>query len=261
MCKFIEGQTITPPETPYLPSLRINCNHAFEHVGVNYARPFFYRNVNKQSTELLKCYILLITCAVIRAVHVEVTTDVGSCSLKLAIIRFFSRRGVLKLVISDNFKSFKSIEIKDFLRKKDIKWEFILEKSPWWGGFYERLIGITKLCLKKCMGKSRLTYDEIVTFSVEAESIINSRSLTYLGDDPNNDIHLVCGNDIHLVCGCELNDKCFTYNKDVTDPDELRTLAQKVESSKAYFYKRFEKEYLLSLQERCYNNKFENKGT
>ena len=257
LCKVVQGQTITPPETPYLPSFRINCNHAFEHVGVDYAGPIFYKNVNKQSTELLKCYILLITCAVTRAIHIEVTPDVGSYSLKLALIRFFSRRGVSKFVISDNFKSFKSIEIKDFLRKKDIKWEFILEKSPWWGGFYERLIGITKLCLKKCMGKSRLTYDETVTFSIEAESIVNSRPLTYVDDDPNNDVLTPS----QLVYGRKLNDKCFTYNTDITDPEELRTLARKVESTKDYFYKRLEKEYLLSLQERCYSNRIENECT
>ena len=38
------------------------------------------------------------------------------------------------------------------------------------------------------MEKSRLTYDEIVTFSVEAESIINSRFLTYNNLDPSNDV-------------------------------------------------------------------------
>ena len=53
-----------------------------------------------------------------RAVQIQVRPVVGSYSLKLALIRFFSRRGISKLVISDNFKSFKSIEIKDFLRKK-----------------------------------------------------------------------------------------------------------------------------------------------
>ena len=127
------------------------------------------------------------------------------------------RRGVSKLVISDNFKSFKSNEIKGFLRKKDIKWEFILEKSPWLGGFYERVIGITKLCLKKCTGKLRVSCDEIVIFFIEAESIINSRSLTYVDDAPNNDVLTPS----QLVCGRKLNDKCFTYNKDVTDPDEL----------------------------------------
>ena len=101
------------------------------------------------------------------------------------------------------------------------------------------------------MGKSRLTYNEIVTFSLEAESIIHSRLLFYVDDDPNNNILTSSP----LVCVRNLNAKCFTYNKDVTSPDELRTLAQKVELSKDYFYKRFEKEYLLSLQERCLNNK------
>ena len=88
-----------------MPSFRINRSHAFAHVGVDYARPVFYKNVNEQRTELLKCYVLLITCAVTWAVHIEVTPDIGSYSLKLALIRFFSRRGVSKLVISDNFKS------------------------------------------------------------------------------------------------------------------------------------------------------------
>ena len=100
------------------------------------------------------------------------------------------------------------------------------------------------------MGKSRLTDDEIVTSSEEIESIINSWPLTQVDDDPNNDVLTPS----QLVCGRKLNGKYFTYNKDVTDPAELRTLAQKVESTKDYFYKRFEKEYLLSLQEHCYNN-------
>ena len=65
------------------------------------------------------------------------------------------------------------------------------------------------------MGKSRLTYYEIVTFSVEAESIINSRPLSYVDYDPNNDILTPP----QLVCERKLNGKCFTYNKDVTDPD------------------------------------------
>ena len=81
LCKFIQGQTITPDETPYLPSFRINYGHAFENVGVDYAGPVFYKNVNEQRTELLKCYNLLITCALTRAVHIEVIPDVGSIPL------------------------------------------------------------------------------------------------------------------------------------------------------------------------------------
>ena len=107
------------------------------------------------------------------------------------------------------------------------------------------------------MGKSKLTYKEIVTFSIEAECIINYRPLTYVGDDPNNYVLTPS----QLVCGRRHNDKYFTYNTDVTDPDELQTLAQKVESTMDYFYKRFEKEYHLSLQNRCYNNRFKNECT
>ena len=90
-----------------------------------------------------------------------------------------------------------------------------------------------------------------MTFSIEEESITNSRPLTYA--NPNN---VLTPN--QLVWGRKLNEKCFAYNTNVTDPDELRTLSPKVESTKDYFYKWFKKEYLFSLQERCYNNKFEN---
>ena len=65
----------------------------------------------------------------------ELCTDVSVTVLILAIGRFSSRRRLPKLFVSDNFKSFKSIELKNFLHKGGIKWQFILEKSPWWGGF------------------------------------------------------------------------------------------------------------------------------
>ena len=81
----------------------------------------------------------------------------------LALRRFLAKRGRTKLIISDNFKTFKSTELKNFLRNNSIEWEFILEKSPWWGGFYERIIGITKSCLKKVMSKALLTFEELRT--------------------------------------------------------------------------------------------------
>ena len=46
----------------------------------------------------------------------------------------------------NDFQTFKSTELNNFLRKISIEWEFVLEKSPWWRGFYERMIGMTKSC-------------------------------------------------------------------------------------------------------------------
>ena len=81
LLKFIQGETITSLDTPYLQSFRIKCSHAFERVGVDYAGPVFYKNVKKWRTELFKCYILPIICAVTRVTHIEVTPDVRSYSL------------------------------------------------------------------------------------------------------------------------------------------------------------------------------------
>ena len=40
-----------------------------------------------------------------------------------------------------------------------------------------------KTCLKKVIGRARLTYDELLTVIVECETIINSRPLTFVYSD------------------------------------------------------------------------------
>ena len=103
----------------------------------------------------------------------------------LAIQRFIARRSKPALFVSDNFKPFKSADIKEFILKHRIKWKFILERSPWWGGFYERLIGIVKSSLKKTLGKAKI-YVEMCTTISEVEANMNNRPLTYLNEENVN---------------------------------------------------------------------------
>ena len=104
----------------------------------------------------------MFTCAFSRGVHLEITSDLKAENLLLALQRFISRRDKSTKFISDNVKTFrKSKKLKSFFIQKNIKWNFILEKAPWWGGFYERLIGIVKSSLKKVLQKS-LTYEELL---------------------------------------------------------------------------------------------------
>ena len=86
-------------------------------------------------------------------------------------------------------------------------WKFILEKSPWWGGFYERLIGVMKNLLK-AMERARLTYDEILRILIEIESIINSRTLTYMSNNPNESFIAP----YHLIYRRHINEKCHKYD-------------------------------------------------
>ena len=129
--------------------------------------------------------------------HLEITQDISANSVILALRRFMARRGNPRLFISDNSESFQSLEVQKFLRTLRIKWSFILEKSSWWGGFYERLIAIVKSSLKKVVGKALLNYNEMVTIVTEIEGCLNSRPLTYLNEENIYDLltpnHLIYG--------------------------------------------------------------------
>ena len=58
----------------------------------------------------------------------------------------------------------------------------MLEATPWWGGFGEKMVQLVKRILRKILGKQKLNYEELLTFAMEVESVINSRSLCYLYD-------------------------------------------------------------------------------
>ena len=170
-------------ETPALPSYRVNCNHAFENTGLDFAGPLYCKDDYSLSGEMYKCYVLLFTCCVTRVVHLGLTTDVNSNSVILALRRFISSRGIPRLFINDNFKTFKSVDVKRFCNAKEIVWKFILERSPWWGGFYDWLISIVKSSLKKVLWKAYLSYLELYIVFTEVENVLNSRPLTYLSDE------------------------------------------------------------------------------
>ena len=74
VCKLIQG---TNPKTP-LASFRVNCCYLFEATGLDYAGSL---DANKgNDNKLRKCYILLFTCATVRAVLLETTRDFSSKS-------------------------------------------------------------------------------------------------------------------------------------------------------------------------------------
>ena len=68
-------------------------------------------------------------------------------------------------------------EVDNYLSKQGIQWKLIVELAPWMGGFYERLVGLTKRALRKTVGKKCLTEKQLSTVLTEVEAVVNSRPL------------------------------------------------------------------------------------
>ena len=74
----------------------------------------------------------------------------------------------------------KSERLQDFFARQEIKWQFTLTKSPWWGGMYERLIREVKKTLYKTLGTMHLTFEQLEAVVINIERHHNNRPLTYV---------------------------------------------------------------------------------
>ena len=193
ICLKHEGLPYSYPTSPDLPSDRVSDDPLFAHTGIDFAGPLIIcqhgGNVNE-----VKTYICLFTCASTRAIHLELTRSLNVEQFLLAFRRFVSRRGLPAIIWSDNAKTFKSTakelqgvmsspKTRRYLSNIRVEWKFIPDRAPWWGGFWERMVKSVKRCLRKCIGRASLNFDELCTLLVEVESVINSRPLTYINDD------------------------------------------------------------------------------
>ena len=164
ICNRHNGQPYDAPETPPLPHCHVGECPPFSSVGVDYAGPLYIKGAGD------KIWISLFTCCVTHAVHLELVPDITTVAFLWCFRRFESRRGTPAKVISDNRCTFKAANkelariqtdpvVNDYFAWLRIEWCFIVKKAPWWGGFYERLIGSVKRCLKKIVGSAKLTLD------------------------------------------------------------------------------------------------------
>jgi hypothetical protein len=104
-----------------------------------------------------------------------------------------ARRGRPDKVYSDNGRTFvgapswikkvrSSEKFNDFLAHQGITWQFNLSKTPWWGGQFERMVGLVKGALRKSIGKSLLTFT-VKEVLLDVEVALNNRPLSYVEDD------------------------------------------------------------------------------
>ncbi|GFY47685.1 integrase catalytic domain-containing protein [Trichonephila inaurata madagascariensis] len=68
--------------------------------------------------------------------------------------------------------------VQNFIAKERIIWKNIIERSPWWGGFYERLVRSVKESLHKILGMALLSFEEMTTLLTEIEAVLNLKLLS-----------------------------------------------------------------------------------
>lgn len=210
VCQRFRVKAISAPVAP-LPRERITRSLPFQVVGVDFAGPLLAR----VDTGTRKVYIALFTCAVVRAIHLELVSDLGTDTFLQALRRFTARRGFPQIIYSDNAATFKraskdlqtvqrvveNAQVQDYLSTNRIQWKFIAEKAAWWGGWWERLVGSVKVVLRKVLGRATLTAEELVTCLMEAEAVVNSRPITYQDASDPNVLPLTPG---HFLIGRQL---------------------------------------------------------
>ena len=177
-CQRFDSPTMDQPNAP-LPEERVTQAPPFAVSGLDHGGPLLCGDFPGS-----KFYILLFTCAVIRGVHLELVNSLSCDETVLALRRFFARRGTPSILWSDNAKGFWAAKSKllETMGSEGPEWRLIPPRSPWWGGFYERLIGSVKAALKKTLGRQSLCRQELLTLLQEVEACVNSRPLTCVGD-------------------------------------------------------------------------------
>ena len=181
-CRRYRGLGYRPVDGT-LPAFRTEPSRPFSKVGMDFFGPLYVDDSKK-------VWVLLITCATSRAVHLELVQSQGIEDVKLALRRFFALRGTPVLVFSDNAKTFRALLSHI---PSTVTWRFIPEAAPWWGGFWERLVGVTKKCLKITLHLCRLSCEELAVTLYELAYHLNLRPLTTADEELLTPAHLLFG--------------------------------------------------------------------
>ncbi|XP_052743937.1 uncharacterized protein LOC128199251 [Bicyclus anynana] len=136
-------------------------------------------------------------------------------------------------------------EIAQILSIEGTTWHFIPPHSPNFGGIWEAGVRSAKTHLKKVIGDSTLTFEELSTVLAQVEACLNSRPITQLSDSPDDPVPLTPG---HFLVGEPLIAIPDQYNTDekISGIERWRLMQKMVND----FWKRWSKEYLVTLSQR-----------
>lgn len=240
-----------PPEMGALPAERLSAfTRPFSYTGVDCFGPITVavgRRVEKR-------WGVIFTCLTIRAIHLEIIYSMNSDSCIMSLRNFIARRGTPRVIISDNGTNFHGSDrelrqalesIESHCAPAGIEWKFIPPASPHMGGSWERLIRSVKQVLTQIMPPRNPTDELLRAMLMEAESIVNSRPLTFVPLEADDGEALTPN---HFLLGSSSGEK---PPGEFTDSDLiLRKNWKKSQQLANIFWKKWVKAYLPTLTRR-----------
>ncbi|CAG9136375.1 unnamed protein product [Plutella xylostella] len=241
-----------------LPTDRTHLEFPFLNVGVDYAGPVLIADRKGRGCRLHKSYICVFVCFAVRAVHLELVSDLTKEGFLAAFSRFTARRGKSRRVYCDNGTNFvgafneltrllesSSKDIEADIANHGIEFKFIPAYSPHFGGLWESAVKSTKHLLRRVLNLTHLTYEELSTCLIQIEAILNSRPLTPLSSDPSDLSYL---SPAHFLIGRPLTSVPGPQVADVNLQQLERH--ERIEKLRHHFWQRYANEYISLLQQR-----------
>lgn len=245
-----------------LPPARVRQARPFLKVGIDFAGPFSTKVVAVRNAKICKSYICVFVCLAVKAIHIEVSSDLSTEAFLACFQRFVSRRGNVSDVYTDCGKNFQGAkrylsEAEAFLRQNNkeitvglknlnVTWHMNPPYSPHMGGIWESSVKLAKQLFKRTIGDRVLSFEELTTVFARIEAVLNSRPLCGLSDDPNCLDPLTPG---HFLIGQPLvspAEFCFEHT-----PISRLKRWQLVRQISQHFWRRWQLEYLTLLQQRA----------
>ena len=283
LCKYPNPQAATQ-QIANLPIARIRPGN-FEAISLDFAGPFtikrcgvckYQKNCSKCQQEIKKkssntqcstqkVYVCVFCCHSSRAVHLELLMDRTTESFILAIKRMSNRRGMPKIIHSDNasemvlaknhikalYEKLNTPEThKRLISKHNITWYHSTERSPAHNGLIERIVQVVKRPLYKVLDGKLLSETEMNTILTDCEAASNMRPLSATSESAD-DCNLLPLTPSHLINVQALNplpDELNQHEEKATKKDiKHRWNIRKRISN--HYWQLWREEYLTTLRE------------
>ncbi|XP_063831252.1 uncharacterized protein LOC135080538 isoform X1 [Ostrinia nubilalis] len=194
------------------------------------------------------------TKVTVKAVHLELVTDLTTEAYMAALNRFVARRGKPQSITSDNGTNFvgasndlqrflSSNNLASHIAQEGIEFIFTPPYTPHFNSLAEAAVKSCKHHLKRLLHLTHFTFEEMTTCLCKIEAVLNSRPLTSLSSDPNDFSALTPS---HFLIGRPLLTVPHPHVADVTITRLDRW--KRIQHVQQHFWRRFHNEYVSLLQ-------------